>query len=139
MWCESVAIVRLVAPLLIFAKNSQTALPKKCFFFVGMLIFSTVALRLQATVFGFARERIACTNTQSKYLSSNLAKLFIRSFSPVLLQNRCYSQWFLSDVLANYCKYYLSLPLSYWSVWLCIFLFLKGRIFLIQSLSALER
>ena len=91
------------------------------------------------TVFGFAREQIFSTKAQSENQSSNLAKMLIRSTSPALLQNRCYSQWYLSDVLANYCKYYLSLPLSYWSVWLCIFLFLKGRIFLIQFLSALER
>jgi hypothetical protein len=63
MWCKSVAIVRLVAPLLIFAKNSQTALPKKCFFFVGMLIFSSVALRLQATGKVFAKGGLNLTES----------------------------------------------------------------------------
>ena len=83
----------------------------------------------QVTVFGFARERITCTNTQSKRQSSNLAKLLIRSTSPVLLQNRCYSQWFLSDASANHCQYYSFPPLSCRLVWLRIFYFQKGRKF----------
>ena len=86
-------------------------------------------LGLQVTVFGFARERITCTNTQSKRQSLNLAKLLIRSTSPVLLQNRCYSQWFLSDASANHCQYYSFPPLSCRLVWLRIFYFQKGRKF----------
>ena len=93
-----------------------------CFCNVGFL-------GLQVTVFGFARERITCTNTQSKRQSSNLAKLLIRSTSPVLLQNRCYSQWFLSDASANHCQYYSFPPLSCRLVWLRIFYFQKGRKF----------
>jgi hypothetical protein len=65
-------------------------------------------LRLLLTVFGFAREQIFSTKAQSKHQSSNLAKLLIRSTSPALLQNRCYSQWLLSSTVVNHCQYYVS-------------------------------
>jgi len=100
--------------------------------FTELIVISVLlssVLKLPLTVFGFARERITCTNTQSKHQSSNLAKLLIRSTSPVLLQNRCYSQWFLSDAPANHCQYYSFPPLSCRLVWLRIFYFQKGRKF----------
>ena len=56
---QCVGFVRLVAPLLIFAKNSQTALPKKCLSLGRMLMFSTVVLRLQATSGSLAKVAFA--------------------------------------------------------------------------------
>ena len=59
-------------------------------------------------------------------------KLYLTTEPPIFCRC-CYSQWFLSSVLANHCQYYVLPSLSCRVVRLSIFYFLKRRrFFLIQ-------
>jgi hypothetical protein len=72
---------------------------------------------------------VSCWN-QIELLHYKPTQKLISKTSPVLFQNRCYSQWFLSDVLANYCQYCI-LKLCK-SVRLRIFYFTHGLLYFLK-------
>lgn len=112
------------------AKNSVGS-GRLIFVFVGMMNVSRKFVRVTYNVLRLCEEADFgaqnCQHTTKVDARQNVQL----TTEPAFLQNRCYSQWFLSSVLANHCRCCVSpsLSLSCWSVRLRIFYFQKGRRF----------